>query len=150
MTQTDPTTTVPDASGAPGVAPTGVAPTPPPPPTSPVPAPVRSRAWLGTVALFVVVALLAGATVALFVRVQDAQDTADEAVVLAGNQDALNVRLDELDATLASLGTDATSTADDVAAARDQLGALRKCVNNAIDAWAEATQTGKAAAITKC
>lgn len=143
MTQTDSTTTVPDAAGAPGVALT-----PPPSPSAPVPA--RSRAWLGTVALFVVVGLLAGATVALFVRVQDAQDTADEAVVLAGNQDTLSARIDELDATLASLGTDATTTADDVAAARDQLGALRKCVNNAIDSWAEATQTGKATAITKC
>lgn len=115
------------------------------------PAPARpSRAWMGVVILFVVVATLAGATIALFVRVQDAQQTADDAIVLAGNQDALNARLDELDATLAAVQADGATTADELAAAQDQVGSLRKCLNSAIDSWAQATQTGKPTSVTKC
>lgn len=130
----------------------GSAPVPPAVPVAPAPggAPGRSRTWMGVVILFVAVATLAGATVALFVRVQEAQQTADDAVVLAGNLDALSSRVDDVDATLASMQDQGTTTADDVAAARDQVGALRKCVNNAIDAWAQATQSGKPASITKC
>lgn len=105
---------------------------------------------MGVVVLFVVVATLAGATIALFVRVQQAQRTADDAVVLAGDQDAMNARIDDLDATLAPIRSQGTDTADDVAAAREQVGALRKCVNGAIDAWAQATQSGKPASIAKC
>jgi hypothetical protein len=117
----------------------------------PVPAPKRSKGWLGVLAVVMAVALLAGATAVLFVRVQEAQDRADEAVVLAGSQDdALDARLADLDATLASIQTSGTATADDVAAARDQVSALRKCVNTALDAWSQATQAGKPVSITKC
>jgi hypothetical protein len=105
---------------------------------------------LGVLAIVVVIALLAGATAVLFVRVREAQDRADEAVALAGGQDALEARIADLDDTLAGLRSDASATADDVAAAREQVAALRKCVNNALDAWAHATQSGKPASITKC
>ena len=138
---TDPeTTTV-------GPEPEPESPPPPPPPPSAAPG---SKMWMAVVALFVVVGLLAGVAAALFVRVQDAQRTADDAVVLAGNQDALTARLDELDVTLSAVRTDGSATAEDLDAARSQVSALRKCVNNAIDDWAEATQSGKPASITKC
>jgi hypothetical protein len=148
---TDTTTTIPPDAVAP--APVDEAPAPPGPPVAevaPAPAHRPSRAWMGVVVLFVAVATLAGATIALFVRVQDAQKTADDAIVIAGNQDALNGRIDQLDTTLASIQTDGAATADDLAAARDQVGSLRKCVNNAIDSWAQATQTGKPTSVTKC
>ncbi len=115
------------------------------------PAPKRSKGWLGVLAGVVAVALLTGATAVLFVRVQEAQDRADEAVVLAGSQDdALDARLADLDATLASIESSGTATADGVSAARDQVSALRKCVNTALDAWSQATQAGKPVSITKC
>ena len=153
MTET--TTTTPDAAVAPAPDPTVAAPTDPPPATvaveEPVAAPKRSKGWLGVLAGVIVVALLAGATAVLFVRVQEAQDRADEAVILAGSQDdALDARLADLDAQLASIEASGTATADDVAAARDQVSALRKCVNNALDSWAQATQAGKPVSITKC
>jgi type II secretory pathway pseudopilin PulG len=117
----------------------------------PAPAPKRSKGWLGVLAAVMVMAVLAGATAVLFVRVQEAQDRADEAVVLAGSQDdALDARLADLDATLASIESSGSATADDVSAARDQVSALRKCVNTALDAWSQATQAGKAVSITKC
>jgi len=155
---TDPTTTTSAAAttviDAPAPAPESIiAPAAPPaPPVSPA-APVAarpSRSWMGVVILFVAVATLAGATIALFVRVQEAQQTADDAVVLAGNQDALNARIDELDATLASIESEGSTAADQAATARDQVGALRKCVNNAIDGWSQATQSGKPVSIAKC
>jgi len=115
------------------------------------PAPKRSKGWLGVLAAVMVMAVLAGATAVLFVRVQEAQDQADKAVVLAGSEnDALDARLADLDATLASIKTSGTATADDVTAAREQVSTLRKCVNNALDAWSQATQAGKPVSITKC
>lgn len=154
MTDASSPTTVTDPAVPPSPAPVAAAPVvtppPPPPPTPAAPEAPRSRAWLGVTALFVVVALLAGATAVLFVRVQEAQDRADEAVVLAGSQDALTVRLDELDASLAGLQSSGSATADELDEARDQVGALRRCVNNALDAWAQSTQAGQPAAITKC
>ena len=153
---TDTTTTTVTADPAPPAPVAWEAPAAPVPPTAEPPVapapPARrtSKAWMGVVILFVAVATLAGATIALFVRVQDAQKTADDAIVLAGNQDALNDRIDQIDSTLASIRTDSTATADEVAAARDQVGSLRKCVNNAIDSWAQATQTGKPTSVTKC
>jgi len=155
MTDASATTTVTDPAPAAVEPPTEAATAPPTPQSEAPPQPAapeapRSRAWLGFTALFVVVALLAGATAVLFVRVQEAQDRADEAVVIAGNQDVLAGRIDAVDASLASLETAGTATADDLAAARDQVGALRKCVNNALDSWAQAAQAGKAASITKC
>lgn len=144
----DPAPPAPVAWEAPDAATPPVAESPAAPPAPP--ARRTSKAWMGVVILFVAVATLAGATIALFVRVQDAQKTADDAIVLAGNQDALNDRIDQIDSTLASIRTDSTATADEVAAARDQVGSLRKCVNNAIDSWAQATQTGKPTSVTKC
>ena len=149
MTDAPTTTTVTEPT-VPPVPDEAAAVTPPPPPPAATPEAPRSRAWLGFTALFVVVALLAGATAVLFVRVQEAQDRADEAVVIAGNQDVLAGRIDAVDATLASLQTSGTATADDIAAARDQVTSLRRCVNNALEAWSQATQAGKAISITKC
>jgi hypothetical protein len=143
-----PTVTAPTADPAAAVA--GTPPAPPAPVAPVAPASAPSRAWMGVTALFVVVALLAGATGVLFVRVQEARDRADEAVVIAGNQQVLSDRIDDLDATLASVETSATASADDLDAARDQVSALRRCVNNALDTWAQATQAGKPATITKC
>lgn len=127
-------------------------PSEPPPELAPeLPAPTGSRAWLGVLAVVVVMALLAGATAVLFVRVQQAQERADDAVVLAGSRnDALGARLADLDATLASAQASLTTNGDDVDALRRQVSALRKCVNTALDVWSAATQAGKPAAITKC
>src|SRR6188768_3917007 len=115
------TTTTPDTVPAPTPDPTAPAdPTGPPEVAAatvaePAPAPKRSKGWLGVLAVVMAVALLAGATAVLFVRVQEAQDQADKAVVLAGSQDdALDARLADLDATLASIQTSGTATADDV------------------------------------
>ncbi|MFA5885053.1 MAG: hypothetical protein WDA60_14475 [Acidimicrobiia bacterium] len=148
MTETTSTTPAPDAP------PTSVATTVPPPPApaalaEPEPASRGSRAWLGVLAGLIAVALLSGATAVLFVRVQEAQDRADEAVTLAGNQDALTTRIDSVDASLAQLES-GSATSEDLQAARDQLASLRKCVNTALDSFAQATQSGKPVSITKC
>jgi len=145
------TTATPPGPDAP---PTEVAPTvgqavDPAAPAPPEPEEGGSRAWLGVVAVFVVLALLAGAVGVLFVRVRDAQDRADEAVTLAGNQDALDAKIASLDASLAQLQS-GSATAEEVQTARDQLASLRKCVNTALDAFAQATQSGKPVSITKC
>ena len=145
MTETTSTTPAPDAPPTP----VATAVPPPPVPAEPEPASRGSRAWLGVLGGFIVVALLAGATAVLFVRVQEAQDRADEAVTLAGNQDALTARIESVDASLAQLES-GSATAEDLQAARDQLASLRKCVNTALDAWAQATQSGKPVSITKC
>ena len=145
-TTTTPTPTATTVVDAPAPAPDSIL---APPPVA-APAAPRSRTWMGVVILFVAVATLAGATIALFVRVQEAQQTADDAIVLAGNQDALNARIDEIDATLASIESEGSAAADQAATARDQVGSLRKCVNNAIDGWSQATQSGKPVSITKC
>jgi hypothetical protein len=159
---TDPTaqppgagTPTPEAAADATVAPDSPVPTDPSVPVGAgvdaMPPPKRSKSWLGVLAAVVAVALLAGATAVLFVRVQEAQDRADEAVVLAGSQDdALDARLADIDATLASIQASGTATADDVSAARDQVSALRKCVNTALDVWSQATQAGKPVSITKC
>jgi len=149
MTDTTTTSAGPgSAPGPPGVPPgTGSA---DPAIAVPAPDPSRSRAWVGLLAAFVAVALLSGATAALFVRVEQARDRADEAVVLAQGSDTLQARIAEIDARLASLQAAGAATADDLASAREQVSALRKCVNNAIDAWAQATQSGKPAVISKC
>ena len=63
----------------------------------------------------VVLALLVGATAVLFTRVQDAQDQADEAVTLAGNQEQLQTQLDQINATLADIQQGQTEVSDDVA-----------------------------------
>ena len=123
---------------------------PPSAPVTPEPAAPKSRAWLGVLAGFVVLALLVGATAVLFTRVQDAQDQADEAVTLAGNQAQLQTQLDQINATLADIQQSQTDASDDVAALTTQLTALRKCVNTALDGFSQATQTGKPVAITKC
>src|SRR6478672_8321038 len=71
MSVTEPPTTV-----APTTAPAAAPTAPPPVPTEPAmpeAAVPTSTAWLGWLVGFVVVALLAGATAVLFVRVQDAQ-----------------------------------------------------------------------------
>ena len=58
-----------------------------------------SKAWLGGSPGSWSVALLAGATAVLFVRVQDAQEQADDAVTLAGgNQAQLQTQLDQINA----------------------------------------------------
>jgi peptidoglycan hydrolase CwlO-like protein len=99
----------------------------------------------------VVVALLAGATGVLFVRVQDAQHQADDAVSLAGgNQAQLQAQLDQINQTLTRIEQDGQSTSDDVATLTSQLTALKKCVNTALDSIAQAGQTGKPVAVTKC
>ena len=139
------------SANPPSPAPSTAAP-PPPPPVDPAPA--RSKAWLGGLVAFVAVALVAGATAVLFVRVQEAQDRADEAVVLAGNQDAsqeaLEARLDSLDAALADLESSGSTTSGDVESVRGQVAALRRCVNSALDSFASATQAGRPVSITKC
>jgi uncharacterized protein HemX len=132
-----------------------VAPTAPPPastePVVPEPSGPSSRAWLAWLAGFVVVALLAGVTAVLFVRVQDAQQQADDAVTLAGgNQAQLQSQLDQINQTLAQIGQDDQATSDDVATLTSQLTALKKCVNTALDSIAQAGQTGKPVAVTKC
>lgn len=122
-------------------------------PVTPEPEP-SSRAWLGWLAGFVVVALLVGATAVLFVRVQDAQQQADDATEVAsvagGTQADLQARLDQIDQTLTLIQEDGQATRDDVADLMAQYTALRKCVNTALDAIAQAGQTGKPVAITKC
>lgn len=125
-------------------------------PTS-VPAPVvpelpaaRSRGWIGVLIGFVVLGLLIGVNAVLFTRVQDAQDRADEAVTLAGGQDEIQAQLQDLDARLASAESSSVAAADDVDAARAQVAALRKCVNAALDSFAQATQSGRPVSITKC
>jgi len=131
-----------------------VAPSPPVPPTEAVvPEPVApaSKAWLGWLAGFVVVALLAGVTAVLFVRVQDAQQQADDAVTLAGgNQAQLQAQLDQINQSLTQIQEDGQATSDDVATLTSQLTALKKCVNTALDSIAQAGQTGKPVAVTKC
>jgi uncharacterized protein HemX len=131
-----------------------VAPSPPAPPTEAVvPEPVApaSKAWLGWLAGFVVVALLAGVTAVLFVRVQDAQQQADDAVTLAGgNQAQLQAQLDQINQSLTQIQGDGQATSDDVATLTSQLTALKKCVNTALDSIAQAGQTGKPVAVTKC
>ena len=144
MSVTEPPTTV--ASAA--------APAPPPAPTEPVlpeAAAPTSKAWLGWLVGFVVVALLAGVTAVLFVRVQDAQQQAEDAVTLAGgNQDQLQAQLDQINQTLTQIQQDGQATNDDVAALTTQVSALKKCVNTALDSIAQAGQTGKPVAVTKC
>ena len=132
-------------------APMTVAPAEAPALVVPEPAAPQSRAWLGVLAGFVVLALLVGANAVLFMRVQAAQDQADEAVTLAGgNQAQLQAQFDEIDATLADIQKGQTDASDDVAALTTQLTAMKKCVNNALDGFSQATQTGKPVAITKC
>jgi uncharacterized protein HemX len=123
-----------------------------PTPEAPAPeAPSSSKAWLGWLAGFVVVALLAGTTGVLFVRVQDAQHQADDAVTLAGgNQAQLQTQLDQINRTLTQIRGDGQATSDDVATLTSQLTALKKCVNTALDSIAQAGQTGKPVAVTKC
>jgi hypothetical protein len=152
------TTASPPAPDAPVTA---VALPAPPEPGVPEPGPVSaepvggaepaegSRAWLGGLAVFVSLALLAGAVGVLFVRVQDAQDRADKAVTLVGDQAALNTKIATLDASLSQLQS-GSATAADLQTARDQLTSLRKCVNTALDTFAQATQSGKPVSITKC
>ncbi len=149
MSVTEPpvTTAAPAATAAPSEA-------PPPAPTEPVvpeaPAPT-SKAWLGWLVGFVVVALLAGVTAVLFVRVQDAQQQADDAVTLAGgNQAQLQTQLDQINQTLTQIQQDGQATSDDVATLSSQVTALKKCVNTALDSIAQAGQTGKPVAVTKC
>jgi uncharacterized protein HemX len=122
-----------------------------PAPVAPEPATPQSSAWLGWLAGFVVVALLAGATGVLFVRVQDAQQQADDAVAVAGgNQAQLQSQLDQINQTLTRIQQDGQATSDDVATLTSQLTALKKCVNTALDSIAQAGQTGKPVAVTKC
>ena len=122
-----------------------------PAPVAPEPATPPSKAWLGWLAGFVVVALLAGATAVLFVRVQDAQQQADDAVAVAGgNQAQLQAQLDQINQTLTQIQQDGQATSDDVATLTSQLTALKKCVNTALDSIAQAGQTGKPVAVTKC
>lgn len=110
----------------------------------------RSRAWIGVLAGLVVVALLAGATAVLFVRVQEAQDRADEAVTIAQSQDALRDQLAAVEEAIGAVETSGAATADDLDAIGDQVSALRRCVNNALDGIAQSTQSGRPASITKC
>jgi peptidoglycan hydrolase CwlO-like protein len=118
---------------------------------APEPTAPQSKAWLGWLAGFVVVALLAGATGVLFVRVQDAQQQADDAVAVAGgNQAQLQSQLDQINQTLTRIQQDGQATSDDVATLTSQLTALKKCVNTALDSIAQAGQTGKPVAVTKC
>jgi uncharacterized protein HemX len=122
-----------------------------PAPAIPEPAAPSSKAWLGWLAGFVVVALLAGATGVLFVRVQDAQQQADDAVTIAGgNQAQLQSQLDQVNQSLAQIRSDGQATSDDVATLTAQLTALKKCVNTALDSIAQAGQTGKPVGVTKC
>jgi len=138
--------TAPAAPAAP--AETTAAPTPP---VVPQAAPPSSKAWLGWLVGLVVVALLAGATAVLFVRVQDAQQKADDAVSVAGgNQAQLQAQLDQINQKLAQIEQDGQHTSDDVAALRTQVTALKKCVNTALDSIAQAGQTGKPVTVTKC
>lgn len=120
------------------------------PVVTPEPVEPKSRAWLGVLAGFVVLALLVGATAVLFTRVQDAQDQADEAVTLAGNQEQLQTQLDQINAALTDIQQSQTEASDDVAALTTQLTAMKKCVNNALEGFSQATQTGKPVSITKC
>ena len=149
MSVTEPPTTVAPTT-APAVAPTA----PPPVPTEPAmpeAAAPSSKAWLGWLVGFVVVALLAGVTAVLFVRVQDAQQQAEDAVTLAGgNQAQLQSQLDQINQTLAQIQRDGQATNDDVAALTNQVSSLKKCVNTALDSIAQAGQTGKPVAVTKC
>ena len=150
------TTAIPPSPDAPVTA--VALPAPPEPPAPPTPASAEpvggggsgsSRGWLGGLAVFVVLALLAGAVGVLFVRVQHAQDRADKAVTLVGDQAALDTRIATLDASLSQLQSGSASAAD-LQTARDQLTSLRKCVNTALDAFAQGTQSGKPVSITKC
>jgi peptidoglycan hydrolase CwlO-like protein len=110
-----------------------------------------SKAWLGWLAGFAALALLAGATAVLFVRVQDAQQQADDAVAVAGgSQTQLQAQLDQINRTLTEIQQDGQATRDDVADLTSQLTALKKCVNTALDAIAQAGQTGKPVTVTKC
>jgi hypothetical protein len=119
-------------------------------PVVPEPRAAKSRGWIGVLVGFVVLGLLVGVNAVLFTRVQDAQDRADEAVTLAGGQDEIEAQLQDLDARLASAESSDVATADDVDAVRAQVAALRKCVNTALDSFAQATQSGKPVSITKC
>ena len=150
MSVTEPPVTTAAPVATPAVPPEA----PPPAPTEPVvpesSAP-SSKAWLGWLVGFVVVALLAGVTAVLFVRVQDAQQQADDAVTLAGgNQAQLQAQLDQINQTLMQIQHDGQATSDDVATLTNQVGALKKCVNTALDSIAQAGQTGKPVAVTKC
>ena len=127
---------------------TTAAPTEPVVPEAVAPA---SKAWLGWLVGFVVVALLAGVTAVLFVRVQDAQRQADDAVTLVGgNQAELQAQLDQIDQTLTQIRQDDQATGDDITALTNQVTSLKKCVNTALDSIAQAGQTGKPVAVTKC
>lgn len=141
MSVTEPPVTV----AAPVATPAPVVPEPPAP---------ASKAWLGWLVGLVAVALLAGATAVLFVRVQDAQQQADDATAVAtvagGTQADLQAQLDQINQTLAQIQEDGQATRDDVADLTAQYTALRRCVNTALDAIAQAGQTGKPAAVTKC
>jgi uncharacterized protein HemX len=121
---------------------------------TPTSEPPSSRAWLGWLVGLVVVALLAGATAVLFVRVQDAQQQADDATAVAtvagGTQADLQAQLDQINQTLTQIQEDGQATRDDVADLTAQYTSLRKCVNTALDAIAQAGQTGKPVAVTKC
>ena len=122
-----------------------------PGPVAPTPAAPSSKAWMGWLAGFVVVALLAGATGVLFVRVQDAQHKAQDAVTIAGgNQAQLQAQLDQINQSLTQIKQDNQATSDDVAKLTSQVGALKKCVNTALDSIAQAGQTGKPVAVSKC
>jgi uncharacterized protein HemX len=152
MSVTEPpvTTAAPVAPAATAAPPVAPPPAPPEPVVPEAPAPT-SKAWLGWLVGFVVVALLAGVTAVLFVRVQDAQQQADDAVTLAGgNQAQLQTQLDQINQTLTQIQQDGQATSDDVATLSSQVTALKKCVNTALDSIAQAGQTGKPVAVTKC
>jgi peptidoglycan hydrolase CwlO-like protein len=120
-------------------------------PVTPEPSAPSSKAWWGWLIGFVVVALLVGETGVLFVRVQDAQQQADEAVTLAGgNQAQLQAQLDQINEALTRIQQDGQATSNDAATLTTQLAALKKCVNTALDSIAQAGQTGKPVAVAKC
>ena len=152
-----PVTEPPDATAASTTPPVVAPPAAPVAPTEPItPEPARSgsKAWLGWLVGFVALALMAGVTAVLFVRVQDAQQQADDATAVAavagGTQAELQSQLDEIDVTLSQLEQDGEATSEDVVALTNQYTALKKCVNTALDAIAQAGQTGKPVAVTKC
>ena len=52
--------------------------------------------------------------------------------------------------SLTQIQQDGQATSDDVATLSSQVTALKKCVNTALDSIAQAGQTGKPVAVTKC
>jgi hypothetical protein len=120
------------------------------PPVEPAQSPRASRVWIGAAFLLAVIAVLVGMNAVLFTRVQHLQRRVDDAVTIATAQNQIQTRIDALDTSVRSVGASQQDASAQLDTVSGQVSSLRKCVNNALDAVAQATQSRRSVSITKC